>query len=362
MAMVIHRRRAALLLAAAAAAGVFAVAVVLSRGGADGRSGAEVPSGDDSPATQPAESYPPAELVQACEAAAKRLRERLDETFNVAVLPPFVVAGDCTRGRLDGYVKWSVVRPAEAMWASYFDEKPAGVITVLLFADGRSYRHWAKQLFGDTVLPHFGYCRSDGTLVMDISTGTGTLVHELTHSLIKYDFPAVPDWFNEGLASLHEQCSVGEDRIVGHVNWRLPELQKAVKAGKLRPLRELVTARDFYGPLKGLNYAQARYFAMYMQEQGVLGEFYKTFRDMHAEGEEPNSDDRAANESSNTDDQQTGESQSEVLNPPVLSPGAPGSKGNSQFPDVQAVEQILGRKIEDVDADLRKWVMTLRAR
>ena len=116
---------------------------------------------------------------------------------------------------------------------------------------------------------------------MDINTGTGTLVHELTHALIVYDFPHVPTWFNEGLASLHEQCSVKATTIVGLTNWRLSGLQGQIKKGTLRPLAELVTKRDFYGPLQGVNYAQARYFVMYMQTKGLLKAFYKHFRANH---------------------------------------------------------------------------------
>ncbi len=35
---------------------------------------------------------------------------------------------------------------------------------------------------------------------------------------------------------------------------------------------------DFYDKDNGSNYAVARYFCMYMQEQGVLEKFYKKFR------------------------------------------------------------------------------------
>jgi hypothetical protein len=119
-------------------------------------------------------------------------------------------------------------------------------------------------------------------MVMDISTGGGTLVHELTHALMEYDFPGVPEWLSEGLASLHEQCN-GEawrrGELVGDVNWRLPALQTAVRSQRIRSLRELMTAGDFRGAAETLNYAQARYFCMYMQDRGILVNFYRSFRD-----------------------------------------------------------------------------------
>ena len=231
--------------------------------------------------------------------------------------PPFVVAGDMSQRRLEACARQSVVNPAHSMWASYFNKKPDKVITVLLFTGDKSYRSWAKKLFNDDRLPHFGYYRpTDRTLVMNISTGTGTLVHELTHALIVYHFPDVPDWFNEGLASLHEQCTVGPKKITGLTNWRLPALQTAIKAGTLRPLRDLVTKRDFYGRQQGLNYAQARYFCMYMQKLGLLQKFYKHFRANHT----------------------------------------------GRDADVKAIEHIFGKKLPEIEKAYISWVKTLRFR
>jgi len=92
----------------------------------------------------------------------------------------------------------------------------------------------------------------------------------------------MPDWFNEGLASLHEQCRFREDEsgpwIEGLENWRLPGLQKAIRQKRLRPLKTMIEANDFRGPLEGTNYAQARYFCLYLQREGLLVSFYQNFR------------------------------------------------------------------------------------
>ena len=104
-------------------------------------------------------------------------------------------------------------------------------------------------------------------------------MHELVHALIAPDFPNVPDWFNEGLGSLYEQSSLGADRITGHENWRLPGLQRAIREGELRSLRELIEDGAFYDRERvGVNYAQARYLLMYLQEKGLLPEYYQRFR------------------------------------------------------------------------------------
>jgi len=68
---------------------------------------------------------------------------------------------------------------------------------------------------------------------------------------------------------------------VGLENWRLPSLQKAIKAGRLVPLAELVatTTAQFRGPREGLHYAEARYLAMYLQQRRLLRRFYREFRE-----------------------------------------------------------------------------------
>lgn len=232
-------------------------------------------------ATQPA-PYPSAELRKECEQAAKEMAARLDKTFVCVIEPPFVVFGNYDAQQVRQSIASCITQPSKAMWAAYFAKKPDQVITVLLMNDDKSYRHWAAKLFDDADVSHFGYYKPDKrTMVMNISTGGGTLIHELTHALIVYDFPDVPQWFNEGLGSLHEGCQVGQDDIIGLLNWRLPALKTAIAGGKLRPLKEMVTKDDFYGPLRGLNYAQSRYFMMYLQNQGLLKKFYRYYRDHH---------------------------------------------------------------------------------
>jgi hypothetical protein len=93
----------------------------------------------------------------------------------------------------------------------------------------------------------------------------------------------MPDWLNEGLASLHEQSRFRDSGegpwIEGLINWRLKGLQEVAAAGQLGSLRELVENPQFRGHGEGTNYAQARYFCLYMQERGVLEQFYRAFRD-----------------------------------------------------------------------------------
>jgi hypothetical protein len=66
------------------------------------------------------------------------------------------------------------------------------------------------------------------------------------------------------------------------VNWRLTGLQQALADNSLRPLKDLISANDFRGERQAVNYAQARYFCLYLQEKGLLAQFFRTVREGHS--------------------------------------------------------------------------------
>lgn len=226
------------------------------------------------PVTQPS-------LQDRCDKVLADWKPRLDaEHFNYTVSPPFILAGNGTPAQIRGYRDRTVLSAAGALHTTFFKAEPTEPILILLFESEEPYRRLAKAWCGDDTVPHYGYCRADNVMLMNVATGTGTLVHELTHALIRPDFPDVPSWFNEGLASLFEQCSLANGTIAGAVNWRLPALQRAIRDGKLRPLPELMNDPRFYREdLVGLNYAQARYLMYYLQEKRLLVKYYTAFRD-----------------------------------------------------------------------------------
>jgi hypothetical protein len=69
----------------------------------------------------------------------------------------------------------------------------------------------------------------------------------------------------------------------------------------------------FYVDESALNYSQARYFCMYLQDKGLLKKFYKKFRD-------------------NFEKDETG---------------------------ISFAEEILGDKISNTDKDYKSWVLKL---
>jgi hypothetical protein len=115
---------------------------------------------------------------------------------------------------------------------------------------------------------------------------------------------------------LYERCSFQNDEIKGHVNWRLPALVKAITENKYTSLKVLMSMDDetFYGDESALNYSQARYFCMYLQEKGLLKKYYKMFRDNFA--------------SDNT--------------------------------GISFAEEVLSSDIATIDKDYKSWVLTLK--
>ena len=195
-----------------------------------------------SPVTQPT-------LDQQCQAVADTWKDRfVKEHLSVVVSPPFIIAGDGGADRVNRYLNGTILAATDAMHKKLFDRgRPDQPIVILLFESDEPYRRLAKQWFGDEDISRFGYFRRDNVMVMNVGTGTGTLVHELTHAMIRPDFPQVPSWFNEGLASLFEQCTLDHGDIRGLPNWRLPDLQNAIRQKELRSLEGMITDNDFYG-------------------------------------------------------------------------------------------------------------------
>jgi hypothetical protein len=222
-------------------------------------------------------SWTPAELCR----HFMTVREKIaSKAFTTLIEDPFVVIGDedpaTVKRRSKNTVRWAV----KHLKKLYFDKNPKSIIDIWLFKNKSSYRKHCKEFFDDTPGTPFGYYSpSQKILVMNISTGGGTLVHEIVHPFIETNFPQCPSWFNEGLASLYEQCGTKEGRINGYTNWRLAGLQRAIKKNSVPSFKTLMsTSTDqFYNEDPGTNYSQARYLCYYLQEKGLLVSFYKNF-------------------------------------------------------------------------------------
>jgi hypothetical protein len=211
----------------------------------------------------------------------KTLQKKLpSDQFTIVVTPPFVVIGDDPPEEVRRYAKETIAWTVKRLKEAYFTKDPGEILDIWLFKDEESYEKHAKALFRTKPTTPYGYySHADRALVMNIATGGGTLVHEIVHPYMAANFPECPSWFNEGLASLYEQCEDENGQIHGNTNWRLAGLQKAIRNGRLPSFKTLcaTTSDEFYEKDRGDNYAQARYLCYYLQEKGLLHEFYRQF-------------------------------------------------------------------------------------
>jgi hypothetical protein len=214
------------------------------------------------------------------EAHMKALNPKVPAGFTVIVEPPFVVIGDGKRDAVKASVEHTVRWAVRMLKQDYFAKDPEYIMDIWLFCDKDSYEANTQKIFGEKPSSPFGYCSyTHRALIMNIGTGGGTLVHEIVHAFLRSNFPQVPAWSSEGFASLYEQCGEKDGHIRGMTNWRLAGLQKAIREKRLVSF-ELLTALsddDFYSKDKGGNYAQARYLCYYLQEKGLLVNYYKEF-------------------------------------------------------------------------------------
>lgn len=220
-------------------------------------------------------------LAVACDQRASILAERLGPGFSSICRPPYVLSGDLTTAELDAIYRDTIVPTARALSLMYFDRDPDEPICVLLFASEDSYRQTAKRIDGRSVADYHGYyIRTDRRVMINAATGAGTLAHELTHALAHFDFPNMPEWFDEGLASLYEESDFTSDnlQLVGLSNWRLNYLIHALHQKRLGSLEGLLAARRIRTDQQTLDYAQSRYVCLYLQQRDMLPLYYRKLR------------------------------------------------------------------------------------
>jgi Protein of unknown function (DUF1570) len=214
----------------------------------------------------------------------KALRARLTKLglgkLEIRIEDPFVVVGEGDAknlARTATTVRWA----ADILERDFFTKRPSIILDIFLFDTADTYERGVKRLTGDAPTTPYGfYSRTDRGLFMNISTGGGTLVHEIVHPYVEADFPSAPPWLNEGLGSLFEQSAERDGHIIGLTNWRLAGLQRAITKNTV-PSFKALTAMDsgeFYGEATGTNYSQSRYLMFYLQEKSLLRDFYKAFR------------------------------------------------------------------------------------
>lgn len=222
------------------------------------------------------------DLQERCAAVKSRLLSRLDSIAGAGLVrAPFVLISDGSGSELDRWHRELIVPIQAALQAEFFHDPPNEPIAVVLLSDEAAYRRAAVRLDDQAHTAYYGYYMQEEQRVMvNLATGGGTLAHELTHALADANFPEMPPWFNEGLASLFEDCEFTPDGrgLRGLPNWRLNRLQQALENDTLPHLDVLLATTGFRGEHALLRYAHARYFCMYLQHRGLLATYYHRLR------------------------------------------------------------------------------------
>ena len=211
------------------------------------------------------------------------MRDQLGGGCLVVVRPPFVLGGDSNAATLERTYSVTIEPARQAMAHCYFARTPNKPTTLLLFSNDSTYRRFAERLFFDRDISRFGYYKPGrNTVVVNLQWGDGPLLHELTHALMEFDFPDASAWLSEGLASLHEASHIRRrdqgSILEGRVNWRLNVLKGRMRVGRLPPFERLTEIPNLNDDAAAVNFAQARYFCMFLQRKGVLAEVYRRYR------------------------------------------------------------------------------------
>lgn len=236
---------------------------------------------------EPSTAQQPAALADALRVRRQLLQRELgNRGFTVVEHSPFLVVGDeppeRVRQRAAGTVRWAL----RHLNRDYFRAAPERPVELWVLRDEASYQRMARGRLGIRPSTPFGfYSPTQAAIMVNGATGAGTLVHEMVHALLAVDFPDSPAWFNEGFASLFEQCEERQGTIWGLPNWRLRGLQRALERRELPRLEQLcgLDTAAFYGAGDSLHYAQARYLCLYLQDRGVLRGYYARFRESQAD-------------------------------------------------------------------------------
>jgi hypothetical protein len=220
-------------------------------------------------------------LRQACENVAQEIVTQLDRNHAVLIRPPYVIAGDMPDDALERLYQ-NVVQPTEqALNVGFFDARPTEPITIVAFAKEAAFRDFARRVDHRPADSYYGYyLRDHRRLVVNVSTGAGTLAHELAHALAHFDFPNMPEWFDEGLASVFEQSEFTDatHRLTGTDNWRVHHVLRALHDNRLRTTSDLIQGRSVRAANEAIDYAHARYVCLFLQDQQLLEPFYRKLR------------------------------------------------------------------------------------
>ena len=111
------------------------------------------------------------------------LRKKIPSNdFHIVLQKPFIVIGDESLERVRSRSLYTVKWAVDLLKKDFFKKNPNQIIDIWLFKNKRSYEKHCKEIFDITPSTPYGfYSSTKKALIMNISTGGGTLVHEIVH-------------------------------------------------------------------------------------------------------------------------------------------------------------------------------------
>ncbi|MDR0361536.1 MAG: hypothetical protein LBJ46_02450 [Planctomycetota bacterium] len=119
----------------------------------------------------------------------------------------------------------------------------------------------------------------------DYAVGLSVFVHELTHALIRMEYPDAPVWLDEGLATMFGSCRVEGEQLRYEFGDSLYRMKQSLRGGGL-PLARLFesTSEDFLGGDHVPFYDTAELLCRYLHSGNLLHPVYLEMRDGRGKG------------------------------------------------------------------------------
>lgn len=218
---------------------------------------------------------------------AKGYEVTRDEHLKVIYLSSFNPKSfEAVRAELARIAEWSQASLFPDLFDPGASRDDAWVVVVL---PGKSdFASWARASFGNDAVQGNSmiagsYMHDQKRLVaMDLGA---TLRHEFLHALhwrvSTRRGQAHPLWILEGLGTLVEDYDLtAEGALAPAVSWRTNTAKRIEKINKLIPLARLssMTHAQFAGQRPLANYAQSRAFFLYLQQRGVLRDWFTEYQ------------------------------------------------------------------------------------
>jgi len=207
----------------------------------------------------------------------------LPEGFILIRFRYFVIFSDLDEKLTYSLVENDIRNTIECMKNNYTKSIPDKVTPIIIFNDYEKYKKFVLENYDipeHDISPYGFYKISKNVIIIRYVSWKGSLMHEVTHRFLRSDFPNIPSWFDEGFAALHEKSSFKNGVLKGEFSWRIISIRRALDDDKYTGLKTLMESNDdeLYGKRSSFYYAQARYLLMYIQEKGLLKDYYNLFK------------------------------------------------------------------------------------